>query len=940
MTFAVGSLVRARGREWVVLPESEPENDVLWLRPLGGADDEVAGLYTRLEPVVSAEFALPDPDRDLGSHADCELLRNAVRLGFRSAAGPFRCLGRIAIEPRPYQLVPLLMALRQDPVRLLIADDVGIGKTVEALLIARELLDRGEIRRTAVLCPPHLAEQWRRAMARQFHIDAALVLPSTAARLEKGLAMGESLFDRHPHVIISMDWIKSDRRRHEFLRVCPELVIVDEAHTCTSGLGRSAQQRHELLQALSKDPRRHLLLVTATPHSGKEQNFRSLLALLDTGLLALPDDLSGDENRRHRETLARFLVQRRRGDLEAFLGVDTPFPKRELAEATYSLTRDYKRFFERVFEWCREMVLDESLDHRRCRVRWWSAVALLRAIGSSPAAAAATLRNRAASAEGRTPEEADELGRRLLLDLDEEPSEGTDVAPGSLDETDEKHPDADRLRRLAAEAEKLAGAHDPKLIRATELVHQLVEQGWAPIVFCRFIATANYVADHLRGALPKDVHVESVTGELAPDDREDRVESAATHERRVLVCTDCLSEGINLQEGFDAVMHYDLAWNPTRHEQREGRVDRYGQPRPIVRTLTFFGKDNPVDGMILDVLLRKHQAIRKSLGIVVPVPADTSAVVEAMFEALLLRGKDAAAEQLLLDFATPGPHALQAQWEAAAQREKRSRSLFAQAGIKVEEVARELDAARAALGSPDVVERFVRDALTRIGVPLSSGEPTHIHLVAGPAALRDAVGSDRPVTLAFRHPASRDAELATRTHPFVAGLSTYVLESALDPLRAGAASAPARRCGVVQTTSVSKRTTLLLFRLRFHIVTPSPGGEERQLLAEDVALAAFSGSVTAPSWLSDDAVEALLEARPAANVTDDVKRHHLRRVLDVFDALRPALDERARARGKALLDAHRRVRKAGQLGLRDLRVEPHLPPDILGVFVLLPAGEP
>ena len=142
MTFAVGSLVRARGREWVVLPGSD--DDMLMLRPLGGTEDEVTGIYRPLEPVESASFGLPDPRRP-GDFASCRLLRDAIRLGFRSSAGPFRSFAQLAVEPRPYQLVPLLMALKLDPVRLLIADDVGIGKTIEACLIARELLDRGEV---------------------------------------------------------------------------------------------------------------------------------------------------------------------------------------------------------------------------------------------------------------------------------------------------------------------------------------------------------------------------------------------------------------------------------------------------------------------------------------------------------------------------------------------------------------------------------------------------------------------------------------------------------------------------------------------------------------------------------------------------------------------------------------------------------------------------
>ena len=144
-----------------MLPESTA--DLLMLRPVGGLDEEVTGVLPGVEPVESATFRLPGRE-DLGDFTSGLLLRDAARLSTRTAAGPFRSFGRIAVEPRPYQLVPLMMALKLDPVRTLVADDVGIGKTIEACLIARELLDRGEIRRIAVLCPPHLAEQWQREL--------------------------------------------------------------------------------------------------------------------------------------------------------------------------------------------------------------------------------------------------------------------------------------------------------------------------------------------------------------------------------------------------------------------------------------------------------------------------------------------------------------------------------------------------------------------------------------------------------------------------------------------------------------------------------------------------------------------------------------------------------------------------------------------------------
>lgn len=234
MSFAVGSLVRARGREWVVLPGSEA--DLLMVRPLGGTEDEATGLLLPLENVEPAKFDLPDP-RQHGDYRSSRLLRDAVRLGFRSSAGPFRSFARLAVEPRPYQLVPLLVALKLDPVRMLIADDVGIGKTIEACLIARELLDRGEIERLAVLCSPQLAPQWQAELRDKFQIEAEVVLPGTATRLERTCRMNESLFDRYPFVVVSTDFIKSDRRRDEFRRTCPEFVIVDEAHTCAYGWG-------------------------------------------------------------------------------------------------------------------------------------------------------------------------------------------------------------------------------------------------------------------------------------------------------------------------------------------------------------------------------------------------------------------------------------------------------------------------------------------------------------------------------------------------------------------------------------------------------------------------------------------------------------------------------------------------------------------------------
>ncbi len=721
MTFAVGSLVKARDREWVVLPESTEE--MLILRPLGGTEDEVTGIFLPLEPVEPAQFELPDPSQ-LGDYRSCRMLRDAVRLGFRSSAGPFRSFAKLAVEPRPYQLVPLLMALKLEPVRLLIADDVGIGKTVEAALVAKELIDRGEVDRLAILCPPHLAEQWQSELQSKFHIDAELVLPSTATRLERSCCLGQSLFDLYPYVIVSTDFIKSEHRRDEFLRTCPELVIVDEAHTCAfAGEGRSGKhQRHQLIKGLADALNRHLILVTATPHSGKEAAFRSLLALLNPDFANLPEELGGKDNEAIRRQVAAHFVQRRRGDIRTYLDADTPFPTRLEAEDTYALSPEYKKLFDRILTYARETVQDPDGGNRhRQRVRWWSALGLLRSLASSPAAAATTLRNRADTLDTQTPEEADEIGRRAVMDLmDDDAKEGLDVVPGSdigeLTTDVQRH--RDRILRMAREAEGLKGKKDTKLQKIIALVKDFLKEGFQPIIFCRFIPTAEYVAEELRNSL-RGVEVVAVTGTLPPAEREERVEQLSQSPQRVLVCTDCLSEGINLQAHFNAVIHYDLSWNPTRHEQREGRVDRYGQPQDKVRVLTYYGTDNQIDGIVLNVLIRKHRSIRSSLGISVPVPVDTDQLVEAIFEGLLLRGQTASAsDQLSLfdeDAFKPQKDQFFSQWEAASEREKRSRTMFAQETIKVEEVMQELQAIRSAIGSSVDVADFVKGAVSSFG---------------------------------------------------------------------------------------------------------------------------------------------------------------------------------------------------------------------------------
>ena len=947
-TFEVGTLVSARGREWVVLPASKAPG-FLVLRPLGGGDDEVAGVFPKLEQVTAATFATPDPN-DAGPATSAGLLRTALRVGFKGTAGPFRSLARIAVEPRAYQLVPLLMALRQDTVRMLISDDVGIGKTVEAGLIASELLEQGDASGLAVLCGPALAEQWQRELQVKFGIHAELVLPSTIRRLEKGLLVGETLFDRYPNIVVSTDFIKRPGLREQFWHGCPDLLIVDEAHTCVSdgmGGGRSRMLRHELVTKLAADAERHLVLVTATPHSGKDEGFRNLLSLLRPSLEHVDTDTVAG-----RELLAKYFVQRRRVDIRKYLDESTPFPEdRESKEVTYSLGKEYKELFDDVLQYARETVRDPEGGRLRQRVRYWSALALLRSLASSPRAAAATLTTRANNADTEDVAEADQIGRSAVLDLpDEETVESADATPGADAEpgSESDSPHRRRLKRFAARARALEGADDKKLRLIEQTAKELLLDGFNPVIFCRFIDTAEYVAEHLAKRLGDGYAVAAVTGTLPPQERMARIAELTRDERKrpVLVATDCLSEGVNLQEHFQAVVHYDLAWNPTRHEQREGRVDRFGQPARTVRAVTIYGADNGIDGIVLDVLLRKHEQIRKALGISVPVPDRSDDVIEAILEGLLLR--PSSSEQLTLEFegfGTEKRDELHKEWESALEKEREFFTKYRQAGIHPEEVSRELDEMRASLGTGSDVAAFAEEALRALRsdvVPVADGFTASTGAL--PFGLQDTLvaGHREPLPFRVSLPAKpREAHL-DRTDPNVAAIARYVLESALDSVPAtDYRDRPARRCGVMRTASVAKRTTLLLVRFRFHLELPGRSNRDgpRQLVAEDAQLLAYRGQPAAAEWLSPAEVAGLLAAVPSGNVPPDQAFDFTERAVGSLDAVRPHLDDMADTLATKLRDDHIRVREAGgQRVRRQITVGAQKPADVLGVYVYLPGG--
>lgn len=947
-----GTLVSARGREWLVLPGSTPE--LVYARPLGGADDESSALLPALEPVTDATFDLPSPD-DRGDATRARLLRDALRLSFRNTAGPFRSFASLAVSPRNYQLVPLIMSAAQDTTRLLIADGVGVGKTIEAGLIAAELLATGEATRLAVLCSPQLAPQWQAELRSKFGINAELLLPSTVNRLQRSVPLGrDNLYEHYPYLVISTDFIKQKTRRDEFALHCPDLVIVDEAHTAVAGsaIGTSqTHQRYALLRRLADDPKRHLLLLTATPHSGDDEAWSNLIGLLDDRLGRMPADLSGPGRDGDRQLLARFLIQRQRADIREYLSEDTLFPTRERAEESYRLTPEYQKLFERVLAYARESVADPKLDAVRQRVRWWSAIALLRCLASSPASAEQTLRNRSKILGVATIADADLLATPAVFDTDaedvadgEDDSLGADTTLVNADGT-ETTDQANRRRLLAFadQAKALQGpVGDAKLKRAISMAKQLLADGYSPIFFCRYIPTAEYLATHLQAAL-KNVRVESVTGLLPPEEREVRVSSLMEHDGpHLLVATDCLSEGVNLQAGFTAVVHYDLAWNPTRHEQREGRVDRFGQTAPVVRAVTYYGADNKIDGVVLDVLIRRHERIKKSTGVSVPIPADTNTVMNAIWESLLLRGTEP--EQFTLDLGagftdSALSDAVLTKWEDAAEREKASRSRFRQATLRPEAIEETLNEVRASLGGPADAEAFVRQCLTVLGAAITeTATGFSIDTSTLPRPLLDQMPPRKGDRLAFHRslPAPAGQPLLTRTDPTVEAMARYTLDAALDS-QLPARSRPARRAGVIRTSAVARVTALLVVRYRIQLTLPGSAQKIEQIAEDAQFLIHTLDDNGQPVWARDpEQLKTLLAAVPTGNVNDDLARTQLQNEIARIPDMSDHLDQVGQALAAATSDAHRRVRGTTRAGVRGLSAVLLPPPDILGVYIYLP----
>jgi superfamily II DNA or RNA helicase len=917
------------------------------VKPLGGTDDEITGIFKPLaneaDKPQSYDFSKPS-EKSLGDFTSAKLLYNAARLSFRNTAGPFRCLGKLSFRPRSYQMVPLIMALKKDITRLLIADDVGVGKTIEALLIAKELYERKEISRFAIVCLPHLCDQWQDELKSKFGMEAVIIRSGTATALERQIRTNESIFEAFPFQIISIDYIKTGNKGQIFLSHCPKLIIVDEAHTCAkpAGANDSQQLRYKLLKQISKNPIQNLILLTATPHSGKQEEFQSLLGLLKPEFEEI-DIVSSTEQ--ERKEIADHFVQRRRGDVLKWLDEETKFPKRNPIDKDYEIGEKYFELFNEVLAYAREMVALHADNGKKQRYNYWDALALLRGIMSSPAAGISMLHKKAQKKKLSNEEDegtSEEAESQSVMDTDYSADDNLPLSvlakANAINDSESK-----RLLGYAKKMEGLMGVqHDQKVKEALSQIKTFIENGYNPIIFCRYIQTANYLGTVFKEALKsksyKDLLIEVVTSELNDELRREKIQAMYKAERRLLIATDCLSEGINLQEGFNALLHYDLPWNPNRLEQREGRIDRFGQQSASVEVALLYGSNNPIDGVVLEVLLRKAQEIRKSTGVAVPFPENSASVMEAVTKDILLKPvvtvKQVTHQLSIFEAAEieEEKNRIAKAFDEAEQREKTSRSIFAKNSIKAHEINDDLKEVDEAIGDVKTVEQFIIDSLRFMGVQVEEKKLGYkVYATNIPQRLRELLTNKNDIQISFQSPTPFGYKYIGRNHPFTEHLSQFVINNALQGAGNGAA-----RASVLRTNAVKQKTVLFQLRVR-NVIAEQPSN--KQVVAEEMWLWGYEGDLKQKQIITKQtAMDLLMDVKATQNMEQPEQASWLSEEMEwVKDEtiFRAQTDAVALERANHLVHMHTKVRNLLG-GIKYKVVEPVLPMDVLGLYILLP----
>jgi superfamily II DNA or RNA helicase len=561
-----------------------------------------------------------------------------------------------AVQIEDYQLTPLLKAMSMPQVSLLLADDVGLGKTIQAGLIATELILRRRIKRILIVCPASLQVQWQEEMEEKFHLDFTILDADEARRTQRELGSDVNPWTVHNHIITSMDYLRQEVIYQDFEASAKkrqgemggafapwDLLIVDEAHHFAPKSTRDTKIRTQMMRRLTKWFE-HRLFLTATPHDGYTSHFLGLLELLDPIRFIQKPNLS-DTDRRHLDTI---MSRRLKRDINQASTVDR-FPDRRVNGVPVDLTPEEEGLFEALREY-RSRAKTKLSDRGRQKENWGQFVftILNKRLLSSTYAFARTWWRHVGSREFHITEQElqqtfEEVQEDIEDDIEREDRERLATAEGgswlfeeapSLQDPAEVVSDA--LRELGWTEEvtaegPVAGLDIPDS-KADALVQHL-KHGFpandlppllgAPsdpkdderlILFTEYKDTQDHVLARLEEAGYSGHTVQAVYGGMSRTERDNIKEAFNDPDSplRILVGTDSASEGLNLQWMCRYVSHYEIPWNPMRLEQRNGRVDRHGQERDV--DIYHYTSDEQADQKFLAYVLNKVNEARDDLG--------------------------------------------------------------------------------------------------------------------------------------------------------------------------------------------------------------------------------------------------------------------------------------------------------------------------------------
>ena len=562
------------------------------------------------EPLGELDPATADqlhPDHEAVSADWFDLRSQALQLQIAHEQGQLLSISNSLVRLEPYQLACVNWVMQKLRQRALIADDVGLGKTIEAGLILKELTARNRADRVLFVVPAHLQKKWIRDMDRFFDIRLTPADRQWVEGERRRLGEETNIWDQdHQHLVTSMAFLRRDEFQNELDNAFWDVVVVDEAHKAAKR-GDSPSQTSKMVDRVA-DNSDALLLLSATPHDGKGEAFRSLVEYIDPFLVAEDQDLS-------KEAVDRVMIRRGKQTIYDDNG-DRIFPNREVKTASIEMTHEESQFYRAVTDYVKN-VYNRSEKLNKPAVGFAMALMQKRLV-SSIGAIKATLSRRLATIveEQSTGTNLSDEAKDYLdgEDLDEDDKQKAESELGGLTiaESDAQlEEEIETLRDLVALAEGIPV--DSKAQKIRRYIQQLLEEqpNEKVLLFTEYRDTLEYILDLVKDE-PWADEILVIHGDIDKEDRSD-IEDEFNHgQSRLLFATDAASEGIDLQHSCHIMINYELPWNPNRLEQRIGRLHRYGQEKEV--KVWNFSFEDTREGEIFEMLQDKVESIRGKLG--------------------------------------------------------------------------------------------------------------------------------------------------------------------------------------------------------------------------------------------------------------------------------------------------------------------------------------